>query len=405
MLQKVHPSPTIQHVPLATLVLDVTTRNPGTKPNETFTYVDLSAVDQERKAIVGARALVGSEAPSRARQVICADDVLVSTVRPNLNGVALVPEDYDGAIASTGFCVLRPNRKLLDPVFLFQWVQSPAFVADMIRKATGASYPAVSDRIVQESLIPLPPLPEQRRIAAILDQADALRVKRREALAMLDEMAQAIFVEMFGDLRENALKWPIYPVSHYVSEFQGGKSLEANGDEISAKYRVLKISAVTGMMFRPTECKPLTDDYEPPSEHFVRPGDLLFSRANTTELVGAVAYVEETPPNLVLPDKLWRFVFRKPLSVDPLFIWALFQTPAVRDEIERRATGTSGSMKNISQGKLLALPTILPPLTKQREFTKRLRELQSVKVRQSFFAIEADSFFASLQHRAFTGTL
>jgi type I restriction enzyme S subunit len=275
----------------------------------------------------------------------------------------------------------------------------------MVRKATGASYPAVSDRIVQQSLIPLPPLSEQRRIAAILDQADALRAKRREALAKLDEMAQAIFVEMFGDLRENALKWPIYPVSHYVSEFQGGKSLEANGDEKSAKYRVLKISAVTGMMFRPTECKPLADDYEPPSEHFVRPGDLLFSRANTTELVGAVAYVEETPQNLVLPDKLWRFVFREPLLVDPLFVWALFQTPVVRDEIERRATGTSGSMKNISQGKLLSLPTILPPLEKQQEFTLRLREVQSLKASQSIFAGEADTLFTALQHRAFSGSL
>ncbi len=159
------------------------------------------------------------------------------------------------------------------------------------------------------------------------------------------------------------------------------------------------------MTFRPTECKPLADDYEPPSEHFVRPGDLLFSRANTTELVGAVAYVEEAPPNLVLPDKLWRFVFREPHFVDPLFVWALFQTPVVRDEIERRATGTSGSMKNISQGKLLSLPTILPPLPKQKEFTSRLRDVQSLKASQSVFADEADALFTSLQHRAFSGTL
>jgi type I restriction enzyme, S subunit len=132
---------------------------------------------------------------------------------------------------------------------------------------------------------------------------------------------------------------------------------------------------------------------------------LLFSRADTTELVGAVAYVDTTPANVLLPDKLWRFVWRQPVVVEPLFVWALFQTPAVRREIGRRATGTSGSMKNISQKKVFGISTILPPLSLEREFTRRVAALEKLKTAHHASLGEMDALFAALQHRAFRGEL
>lgn len=393
-------------VEIGAVVDAVRTTNPAvTTPDDEFIFVNLSAVDQDTKAITAPHRLLGSDAPSRARQVLKRGDVLVSTVRPNLNGVAIVSPDVDGAIGSTGFCVLRPAEGRLDSRYLYHWVRTPAFVEDMVRQATGASYPAVTDGTVRRSRIPAPPLGEQRRIAAILDEADALRAKRRAALAQLDEMAQAIFVEMFGDVRTNSRQWPMHPVAAFVAEFQGGKSLESDPDNDDAAYRVLKISAVTSGIFRAEENKPMPDGYEPPAEHFVRNGDLLFSRANTTELVGAVALVDDPPANLVLPDKLWRFVWRKPHLVDPLFVQALFQHPATREEIGRRATGTSGSMKNISQAKLLAMPAILPPLDLQLRFAERIACVQQSRRDHQQAAALTKSFFASLQQRAFQGEL
>jgi len=185
-------------VSLGTLVAPVKTWSPERDaPDKYFEYIDLGAVDQEKKVIVGAREVLCAEAPSRAKQIVAAGDVLVSTVRPNLNGVARVPAEMDGATASTGFCVLRPHPGCLDSGYLFNWVRSPHFVAEMVRRATGASYPAVSDRIVLESHLPLPPVPEQRRIAAILDKVDTLRAKRRTALAQLDTLTQSIFLNSF----------------------------------------------------------------------------------------------------------------------------------------------------------------------------------------------------------------
>ena len=107
---------------LGGLVAPAKTWNPSRSPSdEVFTYPDLSAVDQESKLIIAARELSCGEAPSRARQLVVKGDVLVSTVRPNLNGVARVPDQLDGATASTGFCVLRAREPRLDGGYLFHW--------------------------------------------------------------------------------------------------------------------------------------------------------------------------------------------------------------------------------------------------------------------------------------------
>jgi type I restriction enzyme S subunit len=100
---------------LGRLVTPVDTWNPVRDTPETeFAYIDLGCVDNESKRIVGRQRVIGRDAPSRARQLVRAEDILVSTVRPNLNGVARVPYELDGATASTGFCVLRPKENVLD---------------------------------------------------------------------------------------------------------------------------------------------------------------------------------------------------------------------------------------------------------------------------------------------------
>jgi type I restriction enzyme S subunit len=273
-------------------------------------------------------------------------------------------------------------------------------------RAVGINLPRVAPSILAQIELPLPPLAEQRRIAEVLDRADALRSKRRAALGRLDSLTHSIFLDLFGDPSTNPKGWPIRAVSDYVAEFQGGKSIESeSGENVVTRNRILKVSAVTGMTFLPHETKPVPDSYEPPPEHFAKQDDLLFSRANTSELVGAVAYVETTPPNMLLPDKIWRFVWRQPEQVEPLFVWSLFQTKLLRYEIGRRATGTSGSMKNISQDKVLSIRTILPPLAVQSEFARRMTAVQRLKSVERASLEQLEVLFASLQHRAFQGQL
>jgi len=327
-------------------------------------------------------------------------DVLYSKIRPRLNKV--VAPNFEG-ICSADIYPLRPRPGQIAREFLVHLLRSADFLTYTEKHSSRTNIPKLNREGLLGYEVALPPLNEQRRIAEVLDRAEALRAKRRAALGQLDTLTQSIFLDLFGEPSES--RWDMAPISEYVAQFEGGKSLEAEAAEVRTRNRVLKISAVTGMKYRPDESKPVPDSYHPPIEHFVKPGDLLFSRANTSELVGAVAYVDETPANVLLPDKLWRFVWRKPTKVEPLFVWALFQTPALRQEIERRATGTSGSMKNISQEKLYGIRTLLPPLAVQQEFVRRSRAVEKLKSAQRRSLAELDALFASLQHRAFRGEL
>lgn len=298
--------------------------------------------------------------------------------------------DFPFAMGADGVKVLRV-REGFDPKYVFH-----ALLSTPIPSAGYSRH----FKFLKEIRVPQPPLDEQRRIAAILDHADALRAKRRQVLAHLDALPQAIFNSMF---RESNV--PSLPLGDVVADLQGGKSLVASDSTLETTNRVLKISAVTTNHFRPDESKPLPDEYEPPESHFVRQGDLLFSRANTTELVGAVALVEHSVEGLVLPDKLWRFVWADPEGVDPVYAWSMLQTREVRRELSRRSSGTGGSMKNIAKSKLLSMPVPWAGAKEQERFGRRVRAVHKQRSAAASDARFADELFASLQARAFRGEL
>lgn len=171
---------------------------------DAFSYIDIAAIDRLERTISNPQVVNAADAPSRARQLIKAGDILVSTVRPNLNTVAEVGSDFDGAIASTGFCVLRVKADQLHSGYLFHWISSENIVRHLSAVATGASYPAVSDKIIKSLPIALPALKEQKRIAAILNKADSLRRKRQQAIRLADDFLRAVFLDMFGKRERNA---------------------------------------------------------------------------------------------------------------------------------------------------------------------------------------------------------
>ena len=176
-------------------------RDPRMKPNQQFCYVDISSVDNKTKRITEPKLLQGAEAPSRARQVIHVGDVIVSTTRPNLNAVALVPEELNNQICSTGFCVLRPKAQL-DSGYLFANVQSYGFVQNLTNVVKGALYPAVTDSQVRAQTILLPLLSEQKRIALILAEkilsAKKVINQLQEQLETINKMPAALLRKAFN---------------------------------------------------------------------------------------------------------------------------------------------------------------------------------------------------------------
>ena len=161
-------------------------------------YVDISSVDNTEKKIISYQTIESNDAPSRAKQLLKKGDVLVSTVRPNLNAVAVVEEETENLmVGSTGYCVLRCKDNM-DVRYLFNFCQSQYFVDDMSSQATGASYPAVSNGIVRSALIPCCSIEEQREIAEKMDTVSELLALRKQQLAELDELIKSRFIELFG---------------------------------------------------------------------------------------------------------------------------------------------------------------------------------------------------------------
>lgn len=140
---------------LGKMLVQVERRNPSDWPDESFEYIDIAGVDGTSGEVVTTRRLLGAEAPSRARQLVRARDVLVSTVRPYLRATAMVPDELDGQICSTGFCVLRSIATYAHG-YLYALSRMGWFTVQLNARAKGASYPAVIDRDVWDLRVPVP---------------------------------------------------------------------------------------------------------------------------------------------------------------------------------------------------------------------------------------------------------
>lgn len=328
-------------------------------------------------------------------------DILYAMIGTIGNPV-IVSKDCDFSIKNVA--LFKFNNADVYNRYIYHFLNSEIAKKQLTKLSRGGTQKFVSLGNLRKLKIPLPPLAEQRRIASILDQADELRQKRQQAIEKLDQLLQATFIDMFGDPVSNPKGWDLVRVGEVVDEFIGGKNIECP-DESDSDYKILKVSAVTSKVYKPNESKFAPNTFEPNPLAIVEKGDLLFSRANTTELVAATAYVWETPENIVLPDKLWKFSISDESKVNKLYLWDLFKNIEFRNELSKLSSGTSGSMKNISKGKLNELKMPLPPKELQDKFAEFSTKLwgQIKTFQQSSDSL--DSLFNSLQNQAFNGTL
>ncbi len=269
----------------------------------------------------------------------------------------------------------------------------------------GTGVPTLNRNLVHIVPVLVPPLEEQRRIAAILDKADAVRRKRQQAIALTEELLRSAFLEMFGKPVTNPKGWDVLPMDKVIQRIEAGWS--ANGEDCRCKEKewgVLKISAVTSGRFQANEHKVVEDIAFKKSLIIPQRGDLLFSRANTRELVAATCLVEKDYERLFLPDKLWR-ITPDPNIANTEYLRFLLTDSAYRRLITRKATGTSGSMLNVSQAKLLEMYAPVPPLSIQKHFAEVVWQAFHMRERHELAFAMSDSAFNSLLQKAFWGEL
>jgi type I restriction enzyme S subunit len=253
-----------------------------------------------------------------------------------------------------------------------------------------SAYPSISLEDIKAFPIPVPSRNEQEKIVAELDCLSGIIEKKKQQLKELDALAQSIFYEMFGNSGESI------PVSYYITGLSAGKSLA--GDE-ECPNKVLKTGAVTYDHFDGNQVKNLPLEYVPIPSHKVNVNDLLISRMNTAELVGACAYVWWIDDSIYLPDRLWRAEINK--LCHPVYLWKALTTDKAKEQIRNYASGTSGSMKNISKSSFLNVQIPKAPLIEQQLFASKIEAIekqkellkQSIQETETLFNSRMDYYF------------
>ncbi len=359
-----------KHVPLGEVCSWVDSCDPRQEaPDETIKYIDISAIDRERKTIVDVKELLGKEAPTRARQVVKTGDVLFSTVRPNLQAVARVPIDLDGEIASTGFCVLRPSKDI-DPDYLFYAVIEEGFYHRTIGKVRGIGYPAVRPKDLLAERIPLPPLAIQQAIVAFITRLHGLIEEGLHAFIdaqrRLDgywhSTVRAVLAGSLATYEEATAKElaaaPLRPLRE-LADVQYGYTASAKEDPTGP--RLLRITDIQDGRVdwnRVPSCEISTKDLD---KHRLHARDIVFARMGYTTgksyLIG-----EDVPDDAVPASYLVRV--RPRAEVVPQFLATYFQGADYWAYIYGEQKGIDRPTLN---GRLLkALPVPVPSKYVQR---------------------------------------
>jgi type I restriction enzyme S subunit len=265
----------------------------------------------------------------------------------------------------------------------------------MVRKATGASYPAISDRIVCESKLPFPPPSEQRRIAAILDKADELRAKRRAALAKLDSLTQSIFLDMFGDPISNAQSWPMNTLADLGTVERGvSKHRPRNAPELlGGSYPFVQTGDVAN-------CDGYIRSYVATySEQGLRQSKMWPAGTLCITIAANIAKTGILTFGACFPDSVVGFKAEEAATVEFVRVWLSF----LQATLEKSAP--ESAQKNINLEILRALKVPTPGIERRREFARRIAAIERCKAVQRSSSVYCETLFATLQHRAFRGEL
>jgi len=330
-----------------------------------------------------------------------ANTILFGKLRPYLSKV--VAPSVSG-ICSTDILPIRPRAEL-DKRFLLHFLLSPKQVAHAANRATGANLPRLSPKELEKMEIPLPPLDEQRRIAGILDAADALRRSRRQALALLDALPSAIFEEMFkarfycdGRGREPIA---LSDIAHIQSGITKGRHLKQGQQTEETPY--LAVANVQDKRLDLSNVKTI-DATEKERERFaLAVGDLLLTEGGDPDKLGRGTIWNDEIPGAIHQNHIFRVRVTNE-KVQPIFLSHLLSSPYGRGYFLRMAKQTTG-IASINKTQLSAFPAILPEESEQIEFAQRLKSYQEQKHQYISHMAQIDDLFASLQSRAFAGAL
>lgn len=368
--------------------------DPRTYPNEEFELWSIPAFDAGQPDIAR-----GSEIGS-TKKCVEPHDVLLSRIVPHIRRSWIVsPLNGRRKIASGEWIVFRDKR--FAPEYLRQFLTSDPFHSQFMLTVAGVGGSLLRARPdgVAKIEIPLPPLDEQRRIAAILDQADALRHKRKEAMEDLGKLAQAIFNSMFGDPVRNPRQWPVKSLTEICHCYSGGTPSKSND--------VYWIGTLPWFSAKDLKEDDLFDSIDHINPEVTDTSSLKLLSSNTVAIVVRGMILAHTFPVCVLRipatinQDLKALLPRQPIETQFLASTLRAQAACVLQQVSEAGHGT----KRLDAEALGKIQIILPPIEMQRYFARQVLSIQEQLDQFRNSASNLDALFASLQHRAFRGEL
>lgn len=303
------------------------------------------------------------------------------------------------ALLNQRVCKVTAKGESLDQGYLYHFLPK---ALDKIHAETPAvTVKHLSVKGIRAIEIPLPPLPEQKRIAAILDKADAIRRKRQQAIQLADDFLRAVFLEMFGDPVTNPKGWIVRPLGELAKSFQNGigkgKEYYGSGEKVANISDLYKAAR-----FAPEEYSLLDVSLEEVAKYRLVRGDLLFVRSSVKREGVAYCSMYDSDEVCLFGSFMIRMIVDD-LKVLPEFLSLQLRMPSQRVCLVNASN--TATITNISQDGLSGIEVVVPPISEQRAFLDKHKSILEVLRKESCFLDQSNNIFSSLSQKGFSGQL
>jgi type I restriction enzyme S subunit len=402
------------------VTLPVEKVDPTQNPNREFTYLDIASIDNSIHQITDPESYYGSDAPSRARQLVQTNDVLFSTVRTYLKKIAQVPEIYDGQIASTGFSVLRANAAVL-PEYLFYYSLTQQFLEPLNELQRGTSYPAVRDSDVRVQMIPIAPLPEQERIVAKIEElftqleagtsalAKVQAGLRRYKASVLKAAVEGRLVNGNSGIGEGGLPegWQWVKLGELISDGPTN-GLYLPKDRYGTGTPILRIDDYQNDYSKPSADLRLVSAKSSEIEKYsLSENDLIINRVNSPSHLGKCIVISQRNLPSLFESNMMRIRFSTDIA-HPKYVELYLHSNDGKKRLISNAKWAV-NQASINQQDVISTPVPLPPLQEQlrivAEAERRLSVARQVESSVEEALVRASRLRQAILRSAFEGRL
>lgn len=355
-------------------------------------YLDTGGLKSNK--IVEIRNFDFNDKPSRANQNVEVGDIILARMKATTK-VKVISQSESELMVSTGFIVLRSKRTIIDNNFLNHTLISPFFQRKKDKLCSGSTQKAINNGNFKKLKIPIPPLDQQKKIASILDAADAYRQKTKALIEKYDELTKSLFLDMFGDPITNPKGWDKRPMGELMTIVRGGSPRPID-KFLGGNYPWIKIGDATkGDDIYLNSTKQSIIEAGLSKTRLLPKGSLIFANCGVSLGFARIINIEGC-----IHDG-WLAFSDLNISLSKLFLLKAL------NNITRyfRETAPDGTQPNLNSSIMKSFKIILPPIELQNKYELTLLELTEQKAQAQASLAQAEDLFNSLLQRAFKGEL